>query len=76
MSQLTIYLPEDLREKVLSAAKANNISTSKWIVKVLEKEVDDSWPEKIRQMAGSWTDFPSQEEIRSTMGKDLPREKF
>jgi len=76
MSQLTIYLSKDLHEKVVSAAKAKNISTSKWVAEVLKNKVDESWPEELRQMAGAWPDFPSQEEIRKGMGKDLPREQF
>ena len=79
MSRLSIYLKKDLKQKVVSAAKAKNISSSKWLVKIIEKElndswIDDSWPENIRQMAGSWLDFPSQEEIRNEPTKALNQE--
>lgn len=76
MSQLTIYLPEDLHKKILTAAKAKDLSTSKWVAEILKREVDESWPEEIKQMVGAWQDFPSQEEIRNSMGKDLLREQF
>jgi hypothetical protein len=34
------------------------------------------WPSAIRDLAGAWTDLPTAEEIRKSLGEDLPREPF
>jgi hypothetical protein len=34
----------------------------------------DEWPEYVRELAGSWEDFPTLEEIRRTKQQDATRE--
>jgi hypothetical protein len=34
------------------------------------------WPAAVREMAGSWGDFPEAEEIRRKAGKDVARERL
>lgn len=34
------------------------------------------WPSAIRDLAGAWADLPTAEEIRKSLGEDLPREPF
>ncbi|GEM_PF-849969 len=34
------------------------------------------WPSVIRDLAGAWSDLPTAEEIRKSLGEDLPREPF
>ena len=74
MGQVTIYLENEVQKKVTDMAKDAGYSLSKWISLLLKKEINTQWPQSIQDLAGAWNDFPSLEEIRSNMGKDVPRE--
>ena len=76
MGQVTIYLDDESESKMRASAKAMHLSQSKWIANLIKEKVADEWPESVRELAGSWEDFPSAEEIRETMGKDSLREEF
>jgi len=76
MGQVTIYLDDEIESKMRASVKAMNLSKSKWIANLIKEKVTDEWPESVRKLAGSWKDFPSAEEIRQTMGKDILREEF
>lgn len=76
MSQVTIYIDGTTESRMRSAAKAANISLSKWISKVIAERLDTQWPDDIKQLAGSWSDFPTLDEIRSSEGKDIKREQL
>jgi len=76
MGQVTIYLDDEIESKMRASVKAMNLSQSKWIANLIKEKVTDEWPESVRKLAGSWKDFPSAEEIRQTMGKNILREEF
>ncbi len=76
MGQVTIYLNDEIESKMQIAAKAMNVSKSKWISKIIEEKVSTEWPLSVHEMAGSWNDFPNQKEIRSSYGEDTVREDF
>ena len=76
MSQVTIYMNNNLEEKVKKIAQSMNISVSKYIATILEKQVKDEWPNSIKQFSGSWDDFPAVSELRDNMANDAPRESF
>ena len=76
MGQVTIYLNDETEKKMQLAAEAMKISKSKWISQIIEERVRTEWPLSIREMAGSWKDFPEIEELRSSLGKDIHREEF
>lgn len=40
------------------------------------QEKQAAWQAIINETAGAWPDFPTLEEIRSSMGQDAPREPF
>ncbi len=73
MNKLTIYLKNDLHIKFSAGAKSQKLSS---IIKILKKELDKEWPKEINNTLASWLNFPSQEEIRASIGKDLAREDF
>lgn len=75
MAQVTFYIDDEINKKASRAAKAAGLSKSKWIVNLIEKEVDNKWPEWLRN-GEPWTDFPDIEEIRSWFGPDAPRVKL
>ena len=77
MSQVTIYLNNDLEVKVKRVAKASSLSLSKWITKVIEEKISSEWSQDIVDLAGSWgDDFPSLREIRAGYMVDAERENL
>ncbi|HKI55769.1 MAG TPA: hypothetical protein VKB31_01350 [Trueperaceae bacterium] len=48
-----------LREK----AEASHVSLSSLAASVLERELDDAWPDAVAAMAGAWPDFPVRGEL-------------
>ena len=76
MGQVTIYIDAETEKKMIASAKAAKISKSKWITQVIKEKVTSEWPASVVNLAGAWEDFPSIEEIRSGIGKDIEREVF
>jgi len=76
MSQVTIYLEDEIERKMVAAAKSARLSKSKWVAGVIEEKVANEWPHSVVDLAGSWEDFPSIDDIRSNAGKDAGREKM
>jgi hypothetical protein len=76
VGQVTIYIDEETEKKMVASAGAENVSKSKWITDLIREKVAKEWPPSVREIAGSWEDFPSAEELRSEAGKDASREKF
>ena len=74
MSQVTIYLEEDIEQKMVLAAQSANLSKSKWIAQLIQDKVANEWPQSIVDIAGSWEDFPTIDNIRANIGKDAERE--
>ena len=76
MSQVTIYIEPDLEAKMRAAAKAMNLSQSKWVANIIREKLQNEWPMSVSALAGAWQDLPDAEEIRATMGSDSEREQF
>ncbi len=76
MAQITIHLSDEAEAKVRASAQEENISISRWIARLIEDKTANKWPASIRELAGAWSDFPSLEEIRESIGEDIPRETF
>ncbi len=74
MGQVTIYLEENIEQKMIDAAKSAHLSKSKWIAKLIQDKVANEWPPSVVALAGSWEDFPSTDEIRNNHGNDAERE--
>ncbi len=74
MGQVTIYLEQQVEEKMRRQAKVENRSLSQWIASLIKEKVDNEWPDHIAEMSGQWEDFPSLEELRSEQGADTVRE--
>ncbi len=72
MGQVTIYLENEIENKLKIAAKTSNLSVSKWVANIIREKISTEWPQDVVKLAGSWKDdFPSIEEIRSTQGMDI-----
>lgn len=77
MAQVTIYLEDSLAEAMRSTVKAHKTSQSRWIGGLIRQAIQQEWPSEIVALAGSWEDdFPSLDEIRSSMGADSDRESL
>jgi len=76
MGQVTIYLEDEIEEKMSAAAKAEHLSKSKWIASLIKAKVATEWPESITHLAGAWKDMPLAEEGRANLGLDVEREKL
>ncbi len=74
MGQVTIYLDSRTEENLKMAVEKTGISKSKWISEIIQEKTSRTWPENIKKLAGSWTDFPIVEEIRTGTGTDIERE--
>ncbi len=76
MSQVTIYINNNLEEKIKKVAQSMNISISKFIANTVEQQLRDEWPDSIKQFSGSWDNFSDATEIRESQGQDVERESF
>jgi hypothetical protein len=75
MGQVTIYLDNEIENKMKTAAKTSDLSVSKWIANIIKEKISTDWPQDVVNLAGSWKeDFPTLEEIRSNPVVDASRE--
>lgn len=75
MAQITIYIDNNLEEKIKEVAKSTGQSISKYISNAIEQKLNNSWNEDIKNLSGSWSDFPALEEIRNNT-IEIKREEF
>jgi hypothetical protein len=71
MGRVTIYLDDEMEKRMAANAKAMKISKSRWIANAIREKLVDEWPANVRELAGSWEDFPTLEEIRETKQRDV-----
>lgn len=76
MGQVTIYLEDEIEEKMTDAAKSAHLSKSKWVASLIREKIANEWPRSIIDLAGSWKDLPLAEEGRAKLGDDAEREKL
>ncbi len=74
MGQVTIYLDDETEKKMIANAKIMKLSKSKWIAGVIREKLVDQWPDTVRDLPGSWDDFPSPDELRAGPSTDTDRE--
>ena len=74
MGQVTIYLEDEIEEKMSQAAKSEHLSKSKWIASLIKAKVASEWPESVVRLAGAWKDLSLAEEDRANLGRDVERE--
>ncbi len=76
MGQVTIYLEEKIEKQMAKAAKAEKLSKSKWVAKLIQNKVANEWPDSIAELAGTWKDLPLAEEMRADLAQDVERESL
>jgi len=76
MGQVTIYLEDEIEDRMTKAAKSAHLSKSKWIARLINEKVANEWPQSVVDFAGSWSDFPTIEDIRKNSGSDVKRIEY
>jgi predicted transcriptional regulator len=71
MSNVTIYLDDELEERLRQAAKDEGVSVSKLVSKMIAEKTVNHWPMEFMNLAGSWSDLD-----RPAFAGDLPRESL
>ena len=83
MAQIVLTLDDEVLEQVLHQAKAENLSSTSWLDKLIKQrvgmlnqsnKVNNQWSSDVQELAGAWQDFPSLEDIRHSTSQDTPRE--
>ena len=77
MSQLAIYIDDQLSKRLDKAVKASGKSKSKWVADAIKRSLQDRWPEGFFDLAGGWEDDGGPEEImdRIRKGMEEPEER-
>jgi predicted transcriptional regulator len=76
MAQLTLYLDDELETRLRAAARAANLSQSRWVANLIAEKLNDEWPASVVALAGAWSDFPEANELRSGLSEDAARESL
>jgi len=63
MPQVAIYIDETLSKKLDEVSKASGKSKSKWVADVITKRLENEWPQGFFELAGSWEDDKTPEQI-------------
>lgn len=67
MAQLHFYIPDQLAEKVKIKAEHSHLSVSKYLAKLVKKEVADEWPDNYFELFGSWEGQPLERPAQSEL---------
>ncbi|MDX1536942.1 CopG family transcriptional regulator [Arsukibacterium sp.] len=73
MTRITINLDNELIQQVKQAAAEAKMTQNQWLASLIQQRLANTWPQTVRDMAGSWQEFPQQEELRAGLGENCPR---
>ena len=76
MPQISLYIDEPTLRKVESAAKAQQVSISKWVADQIRSRVDAVYPAEFEQLFGSIDDDTFVEPPDISAGADSHRESL
>ncbi len=76
MAKITIEIDKSLEEQLKERAKFLDISFNSYISKIIKDSIQNDWKADIKNLAGSWSDFPTLDEIRTTSYQDIQREEL
>jgi len=68
MGQVTIYLDDEIEQRMVEAAKSAHLSKSKWIAGLIREKVANEWPQSSGKLAGMQSNSPPIEEAESGKG--------
>ncbi|MFA7667378.1 MAG: CopG family transcriptional regulator [Burkholderiaceae bacterium] len=73
MAQITLYLDEETQALMEQAAKASDMSRSRWVAELIRAQVRRQWPRSFLEAAGSIPDFPLRGADPAPETADVPR---
>ena len=85
MAQIVLTLDDAVLEQVLHQAKAENLSSTSWLDKLIKQrvgmlnqpnKVNSHWSSDVQELAGAWQDFPTLEDIRHSNSKNTSWRRF
>jgi hypothetical protein len=76
MCQITLYLDDEIASRMKRAAEAEGLSQSQWVSRLIREKTAREWPHHVAEMAGTWRDMPTVEQIRNNEVEDGSRESF
>lgn len=76
MAQVTLYIDEETIKRMRREARASGLSQSRWLAELVRERTATRWPDAVRELAGSWDDFPEADELRRPVGRDVKRERL
>lgn len=85
MAQIVLTLDDEVLEQVLHQAKAENLSSTSWLDKLIKQrvgmlnqpnKVNSHWSSEVHELVGAWQDFPSLEDIRHSTSKNTSWRRF
>ena len=71
MSQMAIYIDDQLAERLEKAVKVSGKSKSKWVADAIKRSLQDQWPEGFFNLAGSWKDDVEPDEIMNRIRRGM-----
>ena len=74
MAQVTIYIDAETEKRMKNIIEKSGVSKSKWITDLIREKTANTWPDSVKELAGTWEDFPLAEELRNGLGTDIDRE--
>lgn len=67
MTQLHLYVPDDIAAKVQERADRQGLSVSRYLARLVKKEIGEGWPEGyFEDVIGGWKGEPLQRPPQGT----------
>ena len=63
MSQLHCYVQDELAKKFQKKAEHANLSVSKYLALLVQREVENQWPEGYFELFGTWQGQPLERPV-------------
>ena len=76
MPQLLLHIDENTLHKIMTAAKAEKLSLSEFVVKKLNESMNNSWLGSFESLFGALSDSSFAEVARLNYADDVARENF
>jgi len=54
MAQLHCYVPDDIAARLQKKAQQSHVPVSKYLAKLIKKEIGNEWPKNYFDLFGSW----------------------
>lgn len=76
MKKLILEIDETTEARIFTAAKTAGLSAQQWLKRIIDEKTVASWPDSVKDLAGTWQDVPFSDELRKGEDQDITRENF